>query len=194
MIPKCMSWLDDEPIRDLNTIEDKVDNPSPQSTSQVLPSFEVYTLLVTHPKDVEETIGTPIEVEPLNETKLKEVGLNGNHNTPLSSREVLSFDGPKPQPLLNSPFLDVRLGDVIGPEPPIKPHSSDSSRMKVVYYVTTQTPPSSLVVSFHLRDLYCYYRPCIDDPKKHYGFKPVLLGHSGSLGVDFSKLWMIKDN
>ncbi|GJU49688.1 hypothetical protein Tco_1219243 [Tanacetum coccineum] len=31
-IPKCMAWLDDEPIRDLNTMEDKVDNPSPQST------------------------------------------------------------------------------------------------------------------------------------------------------------------
>ncbi|GJY99827.1 hypothetical protein Tco_0517257 [Tanacetum coccineum] len=40
-IPKCMAWLDDEPIRDLNTMEDKVDNSSPQSTSQVLPSFKV---------------------------------------------------------------------------------------------------------------------------------------------------------
>nr|GEX14837.1 retrovirus-related Pol polyprotein from transposon TNT 1-94 [Tanacetum cinerariifolium] len=37
-----MSWLDayDEPIGDLDIIEDKVDNPSPQSTPQVLPSFE----------------------------------------------------------------------------------------------------------------------------------------------------------
>ncbi|GJV96929.1 hypothetical protein Tco_1548506 [Tanacetum coccineum] len=35
--------VDDEPIRDLNTIEDKVDNPSPQSTPQVLPSFELIT-------------------------------------------------------------------------------------------------------------------------------------------------------
>ncbi|GKA73190.1 hypothetical protein Tco_0779406 [Tanacetum coccineum] len=55
-IPKCMAWLDDEPIRDLNTMEDKVDNPSPQSTLQVLPSFEVYTPPVTHPEEVEETI------------------------------------------------------------------------------------------------------------------------------------------
>ncbi|GKE84513.1 hypothetical protein Tco_1558255 [Tanacetum coccineum] len=31
-IPKCMAWLDDEPIRDPNTMKDKVDNPSPQST------------------------------------------------------------------------------------------------------------------------------------------------------------------
>ncbi|GJT14757.1 hypothetical protein Tco_0873463 [Tanacetum coccineum] len=39
MIPKCMSWLDayDEPIGD---IEDKVDNSSPHSTPQVLPSFK----------------------------------------------------------------------------------------------------------------------------------------------------------
>ncbi|GJS18766.1 hypothetical protein Tco_0413238 [Tanacetum coccineum] len=146
------------------------------------------------PERCRRNIGTLIEVEPLNETKLEEVSLNGNHNTLISSRKVPSFDGLKPRPLLNSPSLDVNLGDVIGPEPPIKPHSSDSSRMKVVDYLTTQTPPSSLVASFHLRDLYCYYRPCIDDPKKHYGFKPGLLGHSGSLGVDFSKLWMIEDD
>ncbi|GJZ19798.1 hypothetical protein Tco_0556388 [Tanacetum coccineum] len=31
-IPKCMAWLDDEPIGDLDTMEDKVDNPSPQCT------------------------------------------------------------------------------------------------------------------------------------------------------------------
>ncbi|GJR88011.1 ribonuclease H-like domain-containing protein [Tanacetum coccineum] len=47
--------------------------------------------------------------------------------------EVPSFDGPEPQPLLNSPSLDVSLGDVIGPEPPIKPHSPDSSRMKEMF-------------------------------------------------------------
>nr|GEW52719.1 hypothetical protein [Tanacetum cinerariifolium] len=29
-MPKCMAWLDDEPICDLNRMEDKVDNPSPQ--------------------------------------------------------------------------------------------------------------------------------------------------------------------
>ncbi|GJY83672.1 hypothetical protein Tco_0497048 [Tanacetum coccineum] len=29
-IPKCMAWLDDEHVGDLNTIEDKVDNPSLQ--------------------------------------------------------------------------------------------------------------------------------------------------------------------
>ncbi|GJR31232.1 hypothetical protein Tco_1107464 [Tanacetum coccineum] len=98
-----------------------------------MPSFEEYTLLVTYPEEVEKTLGTPIKVEPLNETKLEEVGLNCNHNTPLSSREVPSFDGSESQPLLNSPSLDVSLGNVIGPEPPIKSHSLDSSRMKEMF-------------------------------------------------------------
>ncbi|GKF38556.1 hypothetical protein Tco_0118617 [Tanacetum coccineum] len=120
---------------------DKVENSDPQSTPQVLPSFEEYTPLVTYPKEVEKTLGTPIEVEPLNKTKLEEVGLNCNHKTPFSSREVPSFDGPESQPLLNSPSLDVSLGDVIGPEPPIKPHSLDSFRMKEVDHFVT---PSNL--------------------------------------------------
>ncbi|GKD58414.1 hypothetical protein Tco_1295923, partial [Tanacetum coccineum] len=47
--------------------------------------------------------------------------------------EVPSFNRPEPQPLLNSPSLDVTLGDVIGPEPPIKPHSLDSSRIKEMF-------------------------------------------------------------
>ncbi|GKC55671.1 hypothetical protein Tco_1083269 [Tanacetum coccineum] len=40
-MPKCMAWLDDEPIGDLDMMEDKAKNPSPQSTPHVLPSFEV---------------------------------------------------------------------------------------------------------------------------------------------------------
>ncbi|GJZ40527.1 hypothetical protein Tco_0587090 [Tanacetum coccineum] len=112
---------------------DKVENSDPQSTPQVLPSFEEYAPPVTCPEEVKKTLRTPIEVEPLNKIKLEEVGLNCDHNTPLSSREVPSFDGPEPQPLLNSPSLDVSLGDVIGPEPPIKPHSLDSSRMKEMF-------------------------------------------------------------
>ncbi|GJW70589.1 putative reverse transcriptase domain-containing protein [Tanacetum coccineum] len=143
-----------------------------------------------------DSLRTPIEVEPLNETKLEEVGLNCNHNTPLSFRKVPSFDKsePQPQPLPNYPPLDASLGTKRGLKPPIKPQSPDSFRMKVLDNLTILTPPSSLVVSFQLRDLYCYYRPCVDDPKKHYGFKPGLLRHSGSLGVDFSKLGMIKDD
>ncbi|GKE48147.1 hypothetical protein Tco_1479405 [Tanacetum coccineum] len=189
-----MTWLDDEPIRDLNTMEDKVDNLSPQSTLQVLSSFEVYTPPATHLEEVEEIIGILMEVEPLNKTKLEEVGLNCNHNTPLSSREVPSFDGPQRQPLLNSPSLDVRIGDVIGPEPPIKPHSPDSSRMKVVDYLTTQTPPSPHVANSHPKGVYSYYNPGINDHKRHYGFKQGLLGKSVSLGIDISNWEMFDDD
>ncbi|GJU92214.1 putative reverse transcriptase domain-containing protein [Tanacetum coccineum] len=131
-VPRCMTWLDyNEHVDSLSTMDNEVGVTSLESTIQTLPSFEEYTPPVTYPKEVEKTLGTPIEVKPLNETKLEEVGLNCNHNTPFSSREVPSFDGPEPQPVLNSPSLDVSLGDVIGPEPPIKSHSPDSSRMKV---------------------------------------------------------------
>ncbi|GJY17671.1 hypothetical protein Tco_0389162 [Tanacetum coccineum] len=88
----------------------------PESTTQTLPLFEEYTPPVTYPEEVEKTLGTPIEVEPLNETKLEEVGLNCNHNTPFSSREVPSFDGPEPQPLFNSPSLDDMFDDDWGLE------------------------------------------------------------------------------
>ncbi|GJW70560.1 hypothetical protein Tco_0127477, partial [Tanacetum coccineum] len=77
------------------------------STPQVLPSFKEYTPPVTYPEEVQETLGTLIEVEPLDETQLEDLSLNTcNHNTPFSSREVPSLDGPEPQPLLNSPSLD----------------------------------------------------------------------------------------
>ncbi|GJV79040.1 hypothetical protein Tco_1514910 [Tanacetum coccineum] len=172
---------------------DKVVNPRPQ----VLPSFEVYTLPVTYPKEVEETIGIPIEIEPLDKTPLKDLGLNTcNHDNPLSSREVPSFDEPEPQPqpLPNCPSLDVSLGDKRGPEPPIKPHSLDNFRVKEVDHLTIHTPPSPHVASFHPKDVFCYYHPCIDDPKKHYRFKTGLLGQSGSLCVDFSNLEVIEDD
>nr|GEW06350.1 hypothetical protein [Tanacetum cinerariifolium] len=111
----------------------------------------------------------------------------------IGSWEVPSFDKPEPQPqpLPNCPPLDASLGTERGLKPPIKLKSPNSFRMN---NLTIHTPPSSLVASFHLRDLYFYYRPCIDDPKKHYGFKPGLLGHSGSLGVDFLKFEMIDDD
>nr|GEV33134.1 hypothetical protein [Tanacetum cinerariifolium] len=168
MIPKCMSWLDayDEPIGDM---EYKVDNSSPQSTPQVLPSFEVFTPPVTYLEEIEETIGVPMEVEPLHEPQLEDLYLNTcNHDIPLSSREVSSFNEPKPQrqPLPNCPPLDVNLGDKRGTDPPIKPHSSDSFRMKIVDKSTINTPPSHHVASFHLKDIFCYYHPCVDDPKK----------------------------
>ncbi|GJX80551.1 hypothetical protein Tco_0328700 [Tanacetum coccineum] len=85
---------------------DMVDNPSPQSTPQVLPSFEEYTLSVTCPEEVEETIGISMEVEPLDKTQLEDLGLNtSNHDIPLSFKEIPSFDElePQPQPLTNCP-------------------------------------------------------------------------------------------
>nr|GEX92892.1 ribonuclease H-like domain-containing protein [Tanacetum cinerariifolium] len=121
-------------------------------------------------------------------------------NTPpvTYSEEVEEIIGipiePQPQPLYSYPSLDVSLGDERGLEPPIKPLSPDSFRMKVVDLLGIHTPHSPHLASFHPKDTYCYYHPCIDDPKKYYGFKPGLLGHSGSLGVDFSKLKMIKDD
>ncbi|GJS37325.1 hypothetical protein Tco_0535707 [Tanacetum coccineum] len=165
-----MAWLDDEPIRDLNTMEDKVDNPSPQSTLQVLPSFEVYTPPVTHPKEVEETIRKP------------------------EAWEIPSFDEPEPQLLPNFSPLDVNLGYKRGTDPLIKPHCPDSFKMKVVDPLTIYTPPSSHMAFFRPKDISCYYHPCLDDPKRHYGFKSSLLGRSGSLGFDFSKLEIIEDD
>ncbi|GJR54917.1 hypothetical protein Tco_1405438 [Tanacetum coccineum] len=159
--PRCMAWLDyDEHVDSLSTMDNEVGVTSLESTTQTLPSFEEYTPPMTYPKEVEKTLGTPIE----------------------------------PQPLLNSPSLDVSLGDLIGPEPPIKPHSSDISRMKVVYYLTTQTLPSPHVVNSHPKGVYSYYNPCIDDPKRYYGFKPGLLGKSVSLGVDISNWEMFDDD
>ncbi|GJT63495.1 hypothetical protein Tco_1007028 [Tanacetum coccineum] len=195
-VPRCMHGLDyDEHVDSLSTMDNEVEVSSPESTTQILSLFKEYTPPVTYPEEVEKTLGTPIEVEPLNETKLEEVGLNCNHNTPLSSREVPSFDKPEPQPQLlpNCPPLDVSLGEERGPEQPIKPHSPDSFRMKEVDSLTTNTPPSPHVVTFHPKDTYCYYHPCIVDPKKHYRFKPGLLGKSVSLGVDISN-WEIFDD
>ncbi|GKB55359.1 hypothetical protein Tco_0906112 [Tanacetum coccineum] len=170
---------------------------SPQSTPQVIPSFEEYAPPVTHREEVEDTIEIPIEVEPLHEPPLEVLGLNTyNHDILLSSRKVPSFDEtkPQPQPLPNCPPLDISLGYKRGPEPSIKPHSSDSFRMKAVDHLTIHTSPSPHVAYFHPKDMYCYYHPCINDPKKHYGFKPGLLGQSGSLGVDFSNMEMIEND
>ncbi|GKB88662.1 hypothetical protein Tco_0960934 [Tanacetum coccineum] len=195
-VPSYMVWLNyDEHVDSLSTMDNEVGVTSPESTTQTLPSFEEYTPPVTYPEDFEKTLGTPIVVEPLNETKLEGVGLNCNHNIPLSSREIPSFDEPEPQlsPLPNCPSLDVSLGEERGLEPPIKPHSPDSFKMKEVDHLTNHTPPSPHMAYFHLKDTYCYYHPCIGDPKKHHGFKPGLLGHSGSLGVDFLNMEMIEN-
>nr|GEX16966.1 hypothetical protein [Tanacetum cinerariifolium] len=169
-------------------------NLSPKSSPQVLLLFEVYIPRVTYLKKVEETLGTPIEVESLDQNQLEDVGLNiCNHDIPLNSREAPSFDEPEPQPnpLPNYPSLDVWLGKERGSKPPNKPYSIDGFRMKEVDHLTIHTLTSHHMVSFHPKGTYCYYHPCIYDLKKHYGFKPGLLGHSGYLGVDLSNMEMI---
>nr|GEY78650.1 ribonuclease H-like domain-containing protein [Tanacetum cinerariifolium] len=139
-----------------NIAWDKVENLNPQSPPQVLPSFEEYTSPVTYPKEVEEPLGTPIEVEPLDETPLEELGLNTcNHDIPLSSREIPNFYEPKPQPqpLPSCPSLDINLGEERGLEPSIKPPSPNSFRMKEVDHLTNHTPPSPRVASFRPKDI-----------------------------------------
>ncbi|GKA58181.1 hypothetical protein Tco_0757369 [Tanacetum coccineum] len=46
------------------------------------------------------------------------------------TREILGVDEPDPQLLPNFSPLDVNLGDKRGTDPPIKPHTPDSFRMK----------------------------------------------------------------
>ncbi|GKA34115.1 hypothetical protein Tco_0720544 [Tanacetum coccineum] len=170
---------------------------NPPSTPQVLPSFKENTSPVTYPDEVEETIGLPIKVEPLDETPLEDLALNTcNYDIPLSSKEIPSLDESEPhlQPFPSFPSLKLDLGEKRDPEPPIKPPSPDSFRMKEVDHLTIHTPPSPHVVSFHPKDMYCYYHPCIDDLKKHYGFKPGLFRKSGSLCVDFLNMDMIEDD
>nr|GEZ16712.1 zinc finger, CCHC-type [Tanacetum cinerariifolium] len=123
---------------------------------------------MTYLKEVEETLGTPIEVEPLDDTKLEDLGLNTyNYDLPLSSREVPSFNEPEPQPqpLPNFPPLDVGLVNEIGLKPPIKPPSLDSFKMKGVDHLIIYTPPSPHMASFCPKDISCYYHLCVDDPK-----------------------------
>nr|GEW20650.1 zinc finger, CCHC-type [Tanacetum cinerariifolium] len=169
-IKKITRYPDTEDLKPLNDHKFSK-NLTKEFTTNPL-SFEVYTQPVSYPDELEEIIEIPMKVEPLDETQLEDLSLNTcNHNIPISSREILCFDEsePQPNPLPNCPSLDVSLVEERGP---IKPHSSDSFRMKEVDSLTIHTPPLPHVASFHLKDLYCYYHPCIDDPKKHYGFKP----------------------
>ncbi|GKB27022.1 hypothetical protein Tco_0866423 [Tanacetum coccineum] len=129
-VPRCMAWLDyDEHVDSLSTMYNEVGVTSPESTTQILPSFEEYTLPMTYPEEVEKTLGTLIEVEPLNETKLEELGL-----------------------------------------------------------------AIAIIANSHPKGVYSYYNPGIDDPKRHFGFKPGLLGKSVSLGVDILNWEMFDDD
>ncbi|GKC84716.1 hypothetical protein Tco_1140433 [Tanacetum coccineum] len=101
-ICRCMACLGytntyDEPIGSLGMMENEVGNASPQDTSQILPSFEEYTPPVTYPEEAEETLRTPMEVEPLDETQLEDLSFNTyNPGIPLSYRGVPSVDEPEP--------------------------------------------------------------------------------------------------
>ncbi|GJY51337.1 reverse transcriptase domain-containing protein [Tanacetum coccineum] len=101
-IKDCAQYAYDEPIGDLDMMNDKVDNPSSQSTQ-----FEEYTPPLTYPEEVEETIGILMEVEPLDHTNLEDLGLNTcSHDLFLSSREIPSVDESEPQLLPNFSPLD----------------------------------------------------------------------------------------
>nr|GEY60948.1 hypothetical protein [Tanacetum cinerariifolium] len=66
----------DKHIGELDKMVDEAENLSPQSTPQVLPSIKVYTPPVTYPEEVEDTIITRLEIEPLDHTILEDLGLN----------------------------------------------------------------------------------------------------------------------
>nr|GEU57829.1 ribonuclease H-like domain-containing protein [Tanacetum cinerariifolium] len=66
-----MAWLDyNEHVDSLCTMDNEVGVTTPENTIKIILSFEKYTLSVTYPEEVEKTLETPMEIEPLNETKL----------------------------------------------------------------------------------------------------------------------------
>lgn len=191
-IPRCTEWFDFtiiqyEHIGNLDTIENEVNNISPLSAPQVLPSFETSTPPVTYPEEVEETIGTPIEVEPLDQAQLENIGFNTcSDDLSSSSKEVPSFDDPEPQPnpLPNLPSLDESLGIEKGLDPPIKPYSLGSFTLKVV----DPKPCREEADIGTNHDLTYLHHPFMSDHKKHYRFKPGLLGQDGFPTRSLSKL------
>ena len=182
---KNMFGLNSTKIHDED--KDEVNNTNLQSTPQLPPSLEEYTPPVTYPEEVEENIGTPIEVEPLDQTQLEETVLNTcSHNLSFSSMEVPSFEQPEPQPkpLPNLPSLDENLGIEIGSDPPIKPYSPGSFTLEVV-----GSKPCGVEANIGVNhDLTYLHHPFMIDHKKHYGFKPGLLGQDGFPTRSLSKL------
>ncbi|GJS38700.1 hypothetical protein Tco_0563743 [Tanacetum coccineum] len=170
-------WKAFKPITSL------VDNLSPQSTLQVLPSFEEYTPPVTYPEDVDETIGIPMEVEPLDHMKLEDLSLNTcSHDLFPSSREFPSVDELDPQPLPNLSFLDVNLGDKRGTDPPINPYSPGSFKMQVVNRaMSSPSHPTSNIEDAFSSNFLDYILVSLD-------YVPALLGktYSSSSNNSFS--------
>ena len=123
----------------------------------------------------------------MDQTQLDEIGLNTcSHNLSLSSKKVPSFDEPEPQPkpLPNLLSLDENLGIEIGPDPPIKPYSTGSFTIKVI-----DSKPCGMEANIGVsHDLTYLHHPFMIDHKKHYGFKPGLLGQDGFPTRSLSKL------
>jgi hypothetical protein len=112
-------------------MEEIIENPSSLRTPQALQSFEAHTPPVTYPEEVEESLGIPMEVEPLDHEPLEDIGLNTcSDNLTPSSREFPSVDEPEPQSLHTFPSLDIFLGDKRGTDPPINQYYPGSYRMK----------------------------------------------------------------
>nr|GEU44609.1 hypothetical protein [Tanacetum cinerariifolium] len=142
----------------------QMSNPSTESSKASPVKLDVPSELpkentppVTYPDEVKEIIGIPIELEPLDETPLEDLGLNTyNRDIPLSSWEIPSFDElePQPHPFPSFPSLEVDLGEERGPKPPIKAPSPDSFRMKEVDHLINHTTTSPHVESFHPKDRY----------------------------------------
>ncbi|GJZ40581.1 hypothetical protein Tco_0587467 [Tanacetum coccineum] len=89
---------------------------------------------MTHPEEVEETIGTPMEVEPLDHIKLEDLSLGtSTHDLFLSSKRFPNVDEPEPQLLLNFSPLDVNLGYKRGTNLPINLYTPGSFRMKIIF-------------------------------------------------------------
>nr|GEX43881.1 hypothetical protein [Tanacetum cinerariifolium] len=196
LVPRLIAWLDyDEHVDILSTMDNEVGVMSPEITTQILSSFEVYTPPVTCPEEVDETIGILMEVEPLDHSKLEDLGLKTyTHDLSLSSRGFSSVNELKPQLFPNFSPLDVNLGDKRENNPPINPYSPSSFRIKVGEPLTIHTPPSPHVAYLHPKGMYLRYHPFVDDPKKHYGFKQGLLGQSEFLSVDLSNWEVIENN
>jgi hypothetical protein len=167
---------------DPDTWNDEVNNISPQNTQ---PSFEAHAPPVTYPEEVEETLGIPMEVEPLDQAPLEDIGLNTcSDNLTPSSREFPSVDEPEPQSLHTFPSLDIFLGDKRGADPPINPCSPGSLRIKVV-----DSKPCREEANIGVEhNLTCLHHPFMIDHKTHYGFKPGLLGQDGSPTSNLLKL------
>ncbi|GJY95733.1 hypothetical protein Tco_0512094 [Tanacetum coccineum] len=100
-----------EAIDDFAQGQNEWDNPPNIIYEQELASLKAQAKrLFGNEKVWVRCIGIPMEVEPLDQKKLEDVGLdNCNHDISLSSKEMPSIDEPETQLLPNSLPLDVNI-------------------------------------------------------------------------------------